>query len=113
MNRPASGAAPSLPLKLCRVVKVCAVARPAGIKPSPAISAGRRKGVQGQIWESWLLVGLLMQPCYQEDGGCQAQRRLQDWLSRPKTARGGGTSSAVSLQKDQWSVLAPLTGISQ
>ena len=40
---PACGVAPSgLFVKLCNVVKVCAVTRPAGIKPRPAISAGRR-----------------------------------------------------------------------
>src|SRR5712664_2804045 len=40
--KPASGLAPSLlPLKLYSVVKVCAVTRPAGIKLSTAISAGR------------------------------------------------------------------------
>src|SRR5450759_469665 len=45
---PPYGVAPSLlvellsNVKLCRVVKVCAVTRPAGIKPRPAISAGRR-----------------------------------------------------------------------
>src|ERR1039458_9465741 len=56
--RPANGVAPSLlvegvgpevAVKLCRVVKVCAVTRPAGIKPRQAISAGRRN-------RQWILV---------------------------------------------------------
>ena len=39
----ACGLAPSLPpVKLYRVVRFCAVSRPASIKPRPAISAGRR-----------------------------------------------------------------------
>src|SRR6266568_4175271 len=49
-NNPASGSAPSLlapvlgsvAVKLCRTVKGSAVTRSAGIKPRPAISAGRR-----------------------------------------------------------------------
>jgi hypothetical protein len=56
--RPANGVAPSLlvegvgpevAVKLCRVVKVCAVTRPDGIKPRQAISAGRRN-------RQWILV---------------------------------------------------------
>jgi len=45
---PPDGPAPSLlvmervVIKLCSVEKVCAVTRPDGIKPKPAISAGRR-----------------------------------------------------------------------
>jgi len=36
--KPASGEAPSLLVKLCRVVKVCAIARPVSTKPRPAIT---------------------------------------------------------------------------
>ena len=43
-SNPAYGLAPSLPLvKLYRVVKVCAVARPAGSKLRAAISTDRRQ----------------------------------------------------------------------
>src|SRR5207247_9044065 len=41
MINPASGLAPSLPVKLCRVVQVCAITRPAIIKHRPYVSTDR------------------------------------------------------------------------
>src|SRR2546422_929483 len=52
---PANGAAPSLPVKLCRVVKVCAATRSDSIKrPRPAINEGRRNGFLMPVF-IWLL----------------------------------------------------------
>ena len=62
---PAYGLAPSLPVNLCMVVKVCAVTRPASITPRSAISAVRGNLVHG--FACYLLVlSLARRP---HDGG--------------------------------------------
>ena len=62
----ARGPAPSLliygkvlvvTVKLCRVVKACADTRPAGIKPRPAISAGRRNRLEMYVFIDVLIFG--------------------------------------------------------
>ena len=46
----AYGVAPSLPVKLCRFVNVCAVNRPGGINPRMAVTRGRRKRFLMQVF---------------------------------------------------------------
>src|SRR5215471_14846564 len=49
----AYGVAPSAPIKLCRLVNVCAVTRPVSINPRPAINTSSRDGFLTPAFIGW------------------------------------------------------------